>query len=247
MPKWTEIAYELPSGEFESIVLDASTRQQHDAASEVTTHPVEEGSDIADHVRRALDRVTIEGWITNTPIRIPESAIGNPNVGFDGAEGVVETVDLDVPSPPTQLNLSGLVGAGLNALFPAPTTAAVLKFSQDFDRVRAVDQRIRDLMDSGTPVLILTSLRDYEQMQIVSYSAPRDATTGDALQFVIEAVEVRVVTTEEVAAPPETRPRRRRGARQGTEATEGAGENASVTLRALREHAPGVLSTLGLH
>jgi Dit-like tail protein len=235
---WTEIAYELPSGGFESIVLDATVRQQHDATAEVTTHPVEEGADVADHVRRALDRLTIEGVVTNAPAVVPVSAVGNPNVGFDGATAQVEAVALEVPSPPTQLNVSGLVGAAIDSVFPQNRQAQVLAFSAAFDRVRAVDARLRDLMETGTPVLVVTSLRDYERMEVVSYATTRDAATGDALRFVLDLQEVRVVSTEVVAAPPELRPRHRRGARHGSDPTDAEAGSA-------RDHAESFLHALG--
>lgn len=60
------------------IQLDASISEDHSVEAEVTEHPVEEGADISDHVRRKPDRLTIQGWISNHPILInaSETAVG---------------------------------------------------------------------------------------------------------------------------------------------------------------------------
>lgn len=52
----------------DGFVIDAARNEEHEFASEVTEHPVEEGADIADHVRRQPNNVTIEGVVSDTPI-----------------------------------------------------------------------------------------------------------------------------------------------------------------------------------
>lgn len=55
----------LPAG---AIEMDASLKELHSASSEIPKHPIEKGSDIADHVRRKPVTVRITGIVTNTPI-----------------------------------------------------------------------------------------------------------------------------------------------------------------------------------
>jgi len=50
------------------VELDASIEESHVGRVEKSTHPVEAGSDITDHLRRLPDKLTIRGVITNTPI-----------------------------------------------------------------------------------------------------------------------------------------------------------------------------------
>lgn len=50
------------------VEFDASVTETHTDESEVTEFPVEEGSDISDHVRKKPTVITIEGMISNTPI-----------------------------------------------------------------------------------------------------------------------------------------------------------------------------------
>ena len=55
----------LPVG---AIELDASLQENHTSTNEVTRFPVEKGVDIADHVRRQPESVTIRGLVTDHPI-----------------------------------------------------------------------------------------------------------------------------------------------------------------------------------
>jgi hypothetical protein len=52
------------------ILLDVSYQESIALSSEVTRHPVETGSSISDHVFHNPQSVSIDGSITNTPIKI---------------------------------------------------------------------------------------------------------------------------------------------------------------------------------
>jgi hypothetical protein len=59
-----------------SIVLDASVTETHSSTAEITSHPVESGVNIVDHVRRQPDSITITGIVSNTPTRFPQGVVG---------------------------------------------------------------------------------------------------------------------------------------------------------------------------
>lgn len=59
-----------------SILLDASVSETHTSAASITSHPVERGANITDHVHREPDTITIQGIISNTPTRFPEGTVG---------------------------------------------------------------------------------------------------------------------------------------------------------------------------
>lgn len=63
-------------GKIGDIVLDATIQETHDYANDVTTFPVETGADISDHIKREPERITIEGFITDTPVKFLGGAIG---------------------------------------------------------------------------------------------------------------------------------------------------------------------------
>lgn len=58
------------------IWIDVSIREQHAYEAEVSEHPVEVGSAIADHVRPLPRSIEIEGLVTNHPIEPPQSHAG---------------------------------------------------------------------------------------------------------------------------------------------------------------------------
>ncbi len=51
------------------IELDASLSESHQFTSEVTQFPVEDGSVITDHIQNKPDKLDINGFVTNTPVR----------------------------------------------------------------------------------------------------------------------------------------------------------------------------------
>jgi hypothetical protein len=57
----------LPTGVVE---MDASIEELHVHTNQITQFPVEEGVDIADHVRRQPDRIMIRGIVTEDPITL---------------------------------------------------------------------------------------------------------------------------------------------------------------------------------
>ncbi len=51
--------------------FDAVLTETHSRSAQVTSHPVEKGADIADHVQVEPMRLTLEAVVTNTPTRTP--------------------------------------------------------------------------------------------------------------------------------------------------------------------------------
>ena len=56
-----------------SIELDVSIAESHASANEVTDHPVEEGTNVVDHIRPKPDILKIEGLVSNTPLPAAEA------------------------------------------------------------------------------------------------------------------------------------------------------------------------------
>lgn len=49
--------------------FDATTSESHQHSAEVTNHPVERGVDITDHIQLKPFRLTLQGIVTNTPLK----------------------------------------------------------------------------------------------------------------------------------------------------------------------------------
>jgi hypothetical protein len=78
-PKKVEIGA-APPFRLGSVQLDCSVEEVHSDEAEITEHPVEEGSDISDHIRKLPTSLEITGMITNTPIVFLASAFAKSPV-----------------------------------------------------------------------------------------------------------------------------------------------------------------------
>ena len=205
----TSLSWEEPedSGQLQLMDFDAVIRDTHESSATVTEHPVEEGANISDHIRKDLDRLTLEIVVSNTPIRVPKTLLS-------GISGRVQAVDITDPN-------SGVVLA----------TANLLKFDGELDRVRTVYEEVLRLMNSGTLLSVFTSLRDYENMVIRRAAPVRVAASGNALVMTIDLTEISIAESEIVDAPraAETRGRNRRndGRQNPTETDETTSENTA--------------------
>lgn len=168
-----------------AIEFDVSEREGYEAPAEITEHAVEQGAAVTDNVRPGNDTLTLEAFVSNTPIVVPGTQM-------DGASAVTTR--------------SGVVRVGNTNV---PVTA--LQWSQQFDRVRGVDTLLRAWRDAGQLLTVTTSLRTLENYVIERYRLDRDAENGDGLPVVLDLKRVRLVTTQRV---PVTAPRHRRGQHQ---------------------------------
>ncbi len=194
-----ELTWLLEDGQVQSILFDATERDSHQSTATITEHPIEEGANISDHIRKDLDRVSLRVVVSNTPIVAPVDHAD----GVTGRQGSVQ--------------LTGPNGEEL-------ARAQVLVFDGPLSRVRSVYEEILGLMEAGTTVGLITSLREYEDMGIERLSPIREAKTGDALVATLDLKQVRRVSSEIVAAPEPREVRGNEDEERGRENTEDEGE-----------------------
>lgn len=180
------------------IEFDATISATHLAGSDVTEHSVEAGVNVTDHIRPRVDRLTLDCFVTNSPIRVPKTNLG-------GATGGVGPLDLEVPTT-TELPISvpgvgaALKGAGLlNGT--SVVKATVLQFNGDFDRVGEVYHELKTLQETATLLTVVTDLREYEDMVIEELTVPREVGDGDAAHFQLGLKHIRFATAKVVPAP----------------------------------------------
>lgn len=154
-----------------ALEIDAVEVMGFEALAEVTKHPVERGSDIADHVRPGNGTVSLEGTITDAPILLPSTQMG----GVTLAPGTVT--------------------------LPDGSRATVQRFSGTVDRVRACDEVLRSLADAGALVSLTTGLRTVASLAIVRCRVERNAETGGAIRVTLELERVRIATTARAPVP----------------------------------------------
>ncbi|MCP4570674.1 MAG: hypothetical protein GY841_24075 [FCB group bacterium] len=88
----TEMVFKTKKGQVGAVQFDAMVSENHTMSAEVTEHPVEEGSDIADHIRLGPREIEIVGVISNTPVVLLSSVKAESPIEGD-TERVVDRVN----------------------------------------------------------------------------------------------------------------------------------------------------------
>ncbi|MCK9435583.1 MAG: hypothetical protein M0Q12_00075 [Synergistaceae bacterium] len=75
------------------IVLDCSLEEAHSSEADITLHPIEDGSEITDHIKKIRDGLSIRGLISDSPMQsIVETVLTG---GFD--VGSITTIGGNAP------------------------------------------------------------------------------------------------------------------------------------------------------
>jgi hypothetical protein len=188
----------LAGGSLVSIEFDLIVTENHTRSADITAHPTEKGSPVTDNVRAKPKAITVQAFVTDTPIRAPTT-------NLDGTKGTVSDVTIEYPvkwSLPIGIPLAGTIMQATGTDRRTETAkATVLQFDGEVNRVRSIYNELTLLVDSCTPVTIETKLETYEDMQIESLQAPREAKDGGSIVFVISAKQLRYVETTTVPVP----------------------------------------------
>lgn len=89
-----ELLFGKTNAEIDSIVVDASISEKHTRRAKATRHPVEEGSDVSDHVKVEPAELTIEGQVSNHPATLGGGTFaGGPNRAEDAYTELCAIVD----------------------------------------------------------------------------------------------------------------------------------------------------------
>ena len=146
-----------------TLELDAMISETHEIQNDISQFPIEDGGNISDHFQRNPRRITIEGFVTNTPVKL---------------FGV--------------LDLSG---------FTSPFEDNVQMALEYLEKISGRPKNIDQSYPDPELVTIVTGLKVYQNMMIERLTIPRDRTTGQALRFLCELVEVRTVNSQTVQIP----------------------------------------------
>lgn len=158
-----------------TLQLDATINETHTINNQITTYPIEEGSNISDHIRQLPDEITMSCFVTNSPINILQES--NARIVKD-ATGKFSVKDLE----------RSIVS---NRVISA------------FEQLLAMSGRKIDgeNIDPNGNITVVTGLRVYRNMAIVTISVPRNATTGDSLRFDITLRQIETISSETIILP----------------------------------------------
>ena len=189
-----------------AVFIDATVNEQHVVTSEVTTHKVERGSDVADYIRPMPRKLTLEIVITDHPIAstlpsVPMDPYGSStNTPKPYPPGGLAKAEFHVQPSLGFSNPSYLISVG-----GQPTSYSALAFSSEFHQVRECYGDLVAAVLSGCLFRVTTTLRVYEAddhsrcMALVNFAVPRNAEKGNALQGTVDFQEVVLVSTSTVA------------------------------------------------
>lgn len=161
------------------IEVDATLSENHSSTIEPTDSTIETGAIITDHFNVSPKQITIEGIVSNDPIRTREALIGN-------AAGLV----------------GGIIGRSAeNSLFGAIGTGALAAFSNSIaktltnekNRAKMAMEKLQAAQEAGAIISVQTALRQYTNMIIQAFSVNRNAQTGNVLRFTMTLREIRTV------------------------------------------------------
>lgn len=188
------------------IELDAIVSEGHELPSEATEHPVEEGVDITDHVRRKLVTLEIQGVVTSTPIvKTPDPAT---TAAREAVAKAVKAFEAELRGNAI-LNaipiVGGVVAGGLNTKIREKAQSGRMMIEADGEnpnqgRPSAVWAELKRLWTEAQRVTVATTLGDYPSMVITNV---RTGGGVDSIEVSISLRELRVVSTEATEIPPE--------------------------------------------
>jgi len=193
------------AGATQEIAFDATPSHAHEFSQTVTDSSVEEGVNVSDHATPDLDRVVLNVFVSNQPIRagadpsgrieeieaiIPKYEEFSPPVGISNVDQTSAGISLGALTQTISNGISDLLSRGGTQKF------RVLLFDQGLNRPRQFYETFKALSREATLCRVLTSLHDYDNMVVLNVSAIRSTTTGDGAEFDISFREIRIVATE---------------------------------------------------
>jgi len=130
-----------PQLKIDDVWIDVSLSETHKYGAEVTEHPVEKDSPIADHVRALPQEIEIEGIVTDYPINQPESHSSKRTTGV--FEALVEIVNKSkLVKLVTGLQMyDNIVLTNLSFHRSPETGPAAYKFTCTAHRIRFVESK----------------------------------------------------------------------------------------------------------
>lgn len=211
-----EILYTDDTGTLRVFAPDCTLRETPQLAAQITSHPVEEGSDLTDHIRPDPIKLNVEFEVTNHPIELPLDIDGQttPVQLYATWKEFRKGVQAKYRPGVRLQNLVARVDLGGEPLDVKPAevfdktvgvSAQVLRFSQPFDRLKSTFDLLDRIRTRGITVSVYTSLRAFENMAIAHVSAPRDV--NESILFSVEFVQIRTGSVRLVAVAPKAEKR----------------------------------------
>lgn len=200
--------------------FDVVRTEEHEISATITEHSVEQGVNISDHVRPEPDRINLEAYVSNAPVR--------------SKDGFFAPTTLSVPDPPIFANINGAFNALSNALRgPNQFTANLFQFPSAADYVAGTLATLRALRDTATLLRVVCPNALYTDMVIETIGLRRSAEDGTGGSFSVGLKQIRVVKSSVTQAPVPTILRASPATHKGGKAAEETPEPRKSLLNTL--------------
>lgn len=194
-----------------TLTFDVVTSETQEFSTAITEHPVEKGSNIADHIRQELTNVRLEVFVSNAPINNPK---------FSRQSVDLPVKEFSPPLAPTPGSIFGALGSLISSLLSGKKEwkAQVYKTSKEENFVADALDTLRQIQTKGTLCDIYTSSRNHKSMLLVRVEPNGNAGTGTGRSLTLEFRQFREVATKLVAAPKSTETRGKTIEKKGAQA-----------------------------
>lgn len=167
--------------ERELLILDMTKNISHQNVLTPTDNPIEDGSVFSDHMDLQPKQLSFEGIMSDAPISFAQAIVGN-------VAGAIPAV-------------AGLSGSIKGTLFSGAAATLGGLLLNSGDRVQEALNSMLELQEKKLLTTIITGLRTYNNMALISFTPLENSETGNSLAFTASFKEVRVVKSESVALP----------------------------------------------
>jgi hypothetical protein len=184
------------SGKESVLKVDVVMSFREEATATPTTHAIETGGQISDHVHQGPTTIALEIFQTETPIELSEAD------GWDW-----KTSTLDVPKsafkPGGLLAVTSAVGNAIGKILGGdkPTKTITLRAKKEEQRVRDLRDTLIRIKQNAWPITFTFRGQTYPNFLITRLSHTYAANRIGAGEFVLEATSFQTVSTQTATLP----------------------------------------------
>lgn len=179
------------ANEARDLYFDLAFSDQVVHSSEITKYPVEQGANVADHVRVQPVTITASVFVSNTPIDdLPDNSRAK------------QVLMVPLTGSPLLKNQGATVAQFTDTVF----------FDGDF--IAGTYAQLFALHDQHTILHVTTPIKNYDNMLLTKVTLARDKdTSGDGAKFELEFEQITIVSSELVtsATLPQAQPTQNSG------------------------------------
>jgi len=169
---------------------------------------VEEGADLADHMRVKRPKIELTFRVSNEPIYTYQnlaSAVPEHDKFIGAKRGSYRESELTYKSAPI-VTLSNAIDAAAGALVglfvkAKPLNKKVLRFDSPFNLVTEIGDELRAIQANAIRGTLYTTTRIYESVVLQAFAEVRNKEFGTGAEFKVTFKEIAIATAVRTKAP----------------------------------------------